>query len=62
MRATVVPVLIRCFICAEIKLLLEVCGFEIDRRCSAISTITRSDGAPRADPGGEVKVRMVEPP
>ncbi len=44
---TVVPVLIRYFFYAEIKLLLEVCGFEIDEVFGDFDRSPFEDGAPR---------------
>ena len=44
---TVVPVLIRYFFLAEIRLLLEVCGFEMDDVYGDFDRIPFEDGVPR---------------
>lgn len=47
LRRTVVPVLIRYFFYAEIRLLLEVCGFEVDEVFGDFDRSPFEDGAPR---------------
>lgn len=47
LQRTVVPVLIRYFFYAEIKLLLETCGFEIDDVFGDFDRSPFEDGAPR---------------
>jgi hypothetical protein len=44
---TVVPVLIRYFFLAEMKLLLEVCGFQLDEVYGDFDRSPFEDGAPR---------------